>query len=162
VVVAAPIDDGLLDGFWLHIFGESLVGECGEFVVGGEAKGDELGGGELVDVRAVGFGEQCVEAETLFEADDAVLGFEGIAAGVAGYQKENDSHDDVPKMSVLVGGPVVDGDVDGEDEIEYQQRDDDEVKGRMETCVVFKILRIGHWGVLFARNNGRGQHSIWA
>lgn len=63
---------------------------------------------------------------------------------------------------MLVAGPVVDGDVDGEDEIEQQQGDDNEVKGWMETRVVFKILRSGHWGVLVAQNNGRGQHSIWA
>lgn len=162
MVVGAPVDDGFLDGLWLHVFGEGLVGECGEFVVGGEAKGDELTGGELVDVCAVGFGEQRVETEALFEADDAVLRFQGIAAGVAGYQDEDDCHDDVPKMRVLIGGPVVDGDVDGEDEIEDEQRHDDEVKGRMEACVVLKILRSWHWGVLFARNNGRGQHSIWA
>jgi hypothetical protein len=145
VVVAAPVDDGFLDGLWLHVFGEGLVGECGEFVVGGEAKGDELSGGELVDVRAVGFGEQCVEAEALFEADDAVLGFHGGLAGVAGHEEKDDSHDDVPEMSVLVAGPVVDGDVDGEDEIENEQRNDDEVKGRMVASVVFKTLRSGHW-----------------
>ena len=57
MVVAAPVDDGLLDGLGFHVFGEGLMGECGEFVVGGEAKGDELSGGELTDVRAVGFGE---------------------------------------------------------------------------------------------------------
>jgi len=136
------------------------MGEFGKLVVGGEAKGDELGDGELVDVGAVGGGEQGVEAETLFEADDAVLSFEGVAAGVAGYQEEDDSHDDAPEMSVLVARPVVDGDVDGEDEVEDKQRNDDEVKGRVEACVVFKILRSGHWGVLFARNDGRGQHSI--
>jgi hypothetical protein len=162
VVVAAPVDDGLFDGLWLHVFGEGPVGEFGEFVVGGEAKGDELSGGELVDVRAVGFGEQRVKAETLFEADDAVLGFHGGLAGVASHEEKDDSHDDVPEMSVLVARPVVNGDVDGEDEIEQEQRDDDEVKGRMEARVVFKILRSGHWGVLVARNNGRGQHSIWA
>jgi hypothetical protein len=31
----------------------------------------------------------------------------------------------------------------------------------MVARVVFKILRCGHWSVLFARNDGRGQHSIW-
>jgi hypothetical protein len=160
VVVGTPVDDGLLDGLWLHVFGEGSVGEFGEFVVGGEAKGNELSWGELVDVGAVGFGEQRVETEALFEADDAVLGFEGVAAGVAGYQEEDDGYDDVPEMSVLIGGPVMDGDVDGEDEIEDEQRDDHEVKERVKACVVFKILRIGHWGVLVARNDGRGQHSI--
>jgi hypothetical protein len=160
VVVGTPVDDGLLDSLRLHVFGEGLVGEFGKFGVGGEAKGDELGDGELVDVGAVGGGEQRVEAETLFEADDAVLSFEGGLAGYAGHEEEDDGHDDAPEMSVLVARPVVDCDVDGEDEVEDKQGNDDEVKGRMEACVVFKILRSGHWGVLFARNNGRGQHSI--
>jgi hypothetical protein len=162
VVVAAPVNDGLLDSLGLHVFGQGAMGEFGKLVVGGEAKGDKLSGGELVDMGAVGFGEQRVEAEALFEADDAVLGFEGGAAAVLGHQEEDDRHDDVPEMSVLVGRPSVDGDVDGEDEIEDQERNDDEVKGRMEARVVFKILRIGHWGVLVAQNDGRGQHSIWA
>jgi hypothetical protein len=162
VVVAAPVDDGFLDGLWLHIFGEGLVGECGELVVGCEAKGDELAGGELIDVRAVGFGEQRVEAETLFEADDTVLGFEGGFASYASHQEEDDRHDDVPEVSVLVARPVVNGDVDGEDEIENEQRNDDEVKGRVVARVGSKVLRSGHWGVLFARNDGRGQHSICA
>ena len=116
-MVGTPVDDGLFDSLRLHVFGEGLVGEFGEFGVGGEAKGDELGDGELVDVGAVGGGEQRVEAETLFEADDAVLSFEGAAAGVAGHEDEDYGHDDPPEMCVLVAGPVVDGDVDGEDEI---------------------------------------------
>ena len=57
VVVRTPVDDGLLDSLRLHVFGEGLVGEFGEFGVGGEAKGDELGDGELVDVDAIGRGE---------------------------------------------------------------------------------------------------------
>ena len=148
VVVGTPVDDGLLDSFRLHVFGEGLVGEFGEFGVGGEAKGDELGDGELVDVGAVGGGEQRVEAEALFEADDAVLGFEGGLAGYACHQEEDDGHDDAPEMSVLVARPVVDCDVDGEDEVEDKQGNDDEVEGRMEAGVVSKILRSGHEWVL--------------
>jgi hypothetical protein len=30
----------------------------------------------------------------------------------------------------------------------------------VEACVTFSTLRSRHWGVLVARNNGRGQHSI--
>jgi hypothetical protein len=85
-----------------------------------------------------------VETEALFEADDAVLGFHGGLAGVAGHQEKDDSHDDVPEMSVLVAGPVVNGDVDGEDKIEEQQRDDDKVKGWMEARVIFEVLWSGH------------------
>ena len=53
LVVGAPVDDGLLDGFGLEALGECGVGESGEFGVGGEAEGDELAGGEIVDVSAV-------------------------------------------------------------------------------------------------------------
>lgn len=85
VVIGTPVDDGILDGFLIHVFCEGSVGELGEFVIGGEAEADELGDGELINMRAVSFGEQRVEAEALFEADDAVLGFEGGLAGVAGH-----------------------------------------------------------------------------
>lgn len=37
LVVGAPVDDGLLDGLGVHVFGEGSVGEVGEFGVGGEA-----------------------------------------------------------------------------------------------------------------------------
>jgi hypothetical protein len=144
LVIGTPVDDGFLDGLGIHVLGEGAVGEVGELGVGGEAEGDELGDGELVDVGAVGGGEECLEAETLFEADDAVLGFERVVAGETSYQEKDDGHDDPPEIGVLVGGPAVDGDVDGEDEIEDQQRDDDEVKGRMEARVVFEVLWGGH------------------
>jgi hypothetical protein len=154
VVVGAPVDDGLLDGFGIHVFGEGAVGEVGKLGVGGEAESDELGDGELVDVSVVGGGEQSAEAEALFETDDAVLGFEGVAAGTTGHQEEDDGHDDPPEIGVLVSGPAVNGDVDGEDEVEQEQRKDDEVKRWMEAHVVFKVLRIGHWASSFERNDG--------
>jgi hypothetical protein len=56
VVVGAPVGDVLLDGFGLKSFGKGFVDEGGEFGVGGEAEGDELLDGELVDVDAVGWG----------------------------------------------------------------------------------------------------------
>lgn len=144
VVVGSPVNDGLLDGLGIHVFGEGAVGEVGELGVGGEAEGDELGDGELVDVSAVCGGEECLEAETLFEADDAVLGFEGGATGCAGYQEEDDGHDDPPEIGVLVSGPSVNGDVDGEDEVEQEQGKDDEVKEWVEPGVVLEVLRGGH------------------
>jgi len=53
LVVGAPVDDGLLDGRGLEALGERGVSKGGEFGVGGEAEGDELAGGEVVDVSAV-------------------------------------------------------------------------------------------------------------
>ena len=41
--------------------------------------------------------------------------------------------------------PVVDGGVDGEDEVEQEDRQNEEVKGRIEARVVFEVLRSGHW-----------------
>jgi hypothetical protein len=150
VVVGAPVDDGRLDGLGLHVFGEGAVGEFGELGVGGEAEGDELGYGELVDVGAVCGGEECLEAKTLLEADDAVLGFEGGVTGCAGYQEKDDGHYDPPEIGVLVGGPSVDGDVDREDEVEQEQRKDDEVKEWEEAGVIFEVLWGGHTASLFA------------
>ena len=73
VVVGTPVDDALLDGLRFQILRESSVSESGEFRVGGEAKGDELPDGELVDEAEVGGRQKSGEAEALFEPDDAVL-----------------------------------------------------------------------------------------
>lgn len=40
--------------------------------------------------------------------------------------------------------PVVDGEVDGEDEVEQKHGQDKEVKERVEALVVFVVLRSGH------------------
>ena len=58
MVVASPVDDARLDGFWLEVLGEGLADQCGKFVVGGEAEGDELFDGELVDVGTILGGEK--------------------------------------------------------------------------------------------------------
>ncbi len=78
--------------------------EGGELLVGGEAEGDELGGGELVDVGAIGFGHEGGEAEAFFEADDAVLDFEGAVAGNFRHHEEDDRQDDPPDVGVFVAG----------------------------------------------------------
>jgi hypothetical protein len=144
VVVGAPVDDAGFDGLGLEVLGEGFVDEVGNFGVGGEAEGDELTGGELVDVGAVGGWEERGEAEALFEADDAVLHLHGAFARDAGHDEEYDGHDDPPDMFVAVGGPSVDGDVDGEDEIEGEEGDDEEVKGGVEAGVVLDVLRGRH------------------
>lgn len=60
LVVGAPVGDGLLDGLGFEALGECGVGEGGEFGVGGEAEGDELVSGEVVNVSAVlGWQEHC-------------------------------------------------------------------------------------------------------
>ena len=63
----------LLDGFGFEALGEGLVDEGGKFSVGGEAQGDELLDGELIDVGTICGWQECSEAEALFHADDAVL-----------------------------------------------------------------------------------------
>jgi hypothetical protein len=132
------------------------VGEGWEFGIGGEAEGDELGDGELVEVSAFSGGEEHGEAKALFDPDDAVLIFESIAAGALDYEEEDDGHDDLPEMGVPVGRPVVDGDVDREGDVEEKQRDEDEVEERVEAYVVLEGLWCGHGGVLFTGP----QHSI--
>ena len=88
MVVGAPVGDVLLDGFGFEALGEGFVDEGGELVVGGEAEGDELLGGEFLDVAELGDGKDGGEAEALFEADDAVLHFEALSAGDAGHDEE--------------------------------------------------------------------------
>jgi hypothetical protein len=136
VVVGAPVGDAFLDGFRLEVLSEGLADEGGELGVGSEAEGDELFGGELVDVGAVFGGKERGETETLFDADDAVLDLEGIFPAEASHEEEDDGHDDPPEMSVRVARPLVNGAVDGEDEVEQEYGQDEEVKGRMEARVV--------------------------
>ena len=143
-VVCAPVDDALLDGFGVEGVGDGFVGEGGEFFVGGEAEGDELVLGEEGDEVCFVGREQDGEAETLFEADDAVLRLEGAAASDASDEDEDEGHDDPPEMGVAEGRPGVDGGVDGEGEIEEQQGEDGEVEERLEAGVVFVGLVLGH------------------
>jgi hypothetical protein len=75
VVVCAPVDDALLDGFGFEALGDGFVDEGGKFGVGGEAEGDDLLDVEFLDVREVSGWKECRETELLFEADDAVLDF---------------------------------------------------------------------------------------
>jgi hypothetical protein len=120
VVVGAPVDDALLDGFGFEALGEGGVGEGGEFGVGGEAERDELAGGEVVDVFAVSGWEEGGETEAFFEADDAGLIFKSVVSGAAGDQDQDNGHDDVPQICVLPSGPSMNGDVDGEADVVFQ------------------------------------------
>ena len=160
MVVASPVDDALLDGLGFEVLGESLADEGGEFVVGGEAEGDELLDRELIDVGAIFGRKKCVEAQTLFEADDAVLRDEGSVPGAAGHDEEDYGHRDPPEMKSPVLGPVVDGDVDGEDEVEQKHGQNEEVKGWIEARVVLEVLRSWHWNPLEAGYEDGPQHTI--
>ena len=120
VVVASPVDDALFDGFGFEVLGEGFAEEGREFGVGGEAEGDELFDGEFVDVGAVFGGEESGEAQALFEADDSVLNGETAPARDASHDEEDDSHDDPPEVDVLVVGPLANGDVDTDDEVEQK------------------------------------------
>ena len=44
--------------------------------------------------------------------------------------------------------PVVDGGVDGEDEVEQQHGQNEEVKRRMVARVILEVLRGRHWNPL--------------
>jgi hypothetical protein len=160
VVIATPVDDAFLDGFGFEILGEGLMGKGGEFVVGGEAKGDELFNGELVDVGAIFGREQCVEAEAFLAADDAILYFESAIPSDACHNDEDEGHDDPPQEKNSVFRPVVNGGVDGEDEVEQQHGQDEEMKGWIVARVVLKVLRGGHGNPLRANCAVGPQHTI--
>jgi hypothetical protein len=110
----------LLDGLGFKVLGEGFAEESREFIVRGEAKCDELFNAEFVDVGAIFGGQERMEAQSLFEADEAVLGPKSRGAREAGHQEEDEGHEDPPQEEEAVIGPVVDGDVDGEDEVEKE------------------------------------------
>lgn len=144
LVVGAPGGDGFLDLGGREVFGGGAACERGEFSVGGEAERDELAGGEGVNERVFRGWKQGGEAEALFEADDAVLVQGAIAAREAEQHEQGDGHDDTPEMETRVRGPVADGDVDGEAEIDQEDGSEEEVKGGVEACVACVALRFGH------------------
>lgn len=160
MVVATPVDDALLDGFGFEVLGEGLADQGGELVVGGKAESDELFDGELVDVGALFGGKERVEAEALFEADDSILDTESLGSGDASQHEEDDGHCDPPEEESAVLGPVVDGDVDGDDQVEKKHGENKEMKGRIEARVVLVILRSGHGSPLGADGCDGPQHTI--
>ena len=160
VVVATPVDDALLDGLGFEVLREGLAEECGELVVGSEAKGNELFDRKLVDVRALFGGEQRVETETLFGADDSVLDSEGLRSRDTSHHEQDDGHGNPPEKENTVLGPVVDGDVDREDQVEQEHGQDKKMKGRIEARVVLEVLRSGHESPLGADGCDGPQHTI--
>ena len=70
-MVGAPLLDGFLDFFGRKLFVESSGGEGREFVVGGEAEGDQLGFGEFGDAGTESGVEQGGKTEALFDREDA-------------------------------------------------------------------------------------------
>jgi hypothetical protein len=160
VVVASPVDDAFLDGLGFEVLGEGSVSQGGEFVVGGKAECDELFDRELIDMGTILGWKECVEAQALFEADDTVLDAEGAVSCAAGHDEEDDGHCDPPEMESPVLGPVVDGDVNREDEVEQKHGQDEEVKGWIEARVVLEVLRSWHWHPLEAGYVDGPQHTI--
>ena len=97
----------------------------------------------------VGWWQERRETEMLFEADDAVLNFEVVDAGLCGKDDESGGDDDPPEMKVAVMMPVMDGDGDGDDEIDKEDGKDEEVHRGIEAAVVFVALGCGHvWSFL--------------
>ena len=160
MIVATPVDDALLDGFGFEILGEGFADEGGEFVVGGEAECNELFDGELVDVGTVFGGKQRVEAETFFQADDTVLNSQSLRSTDTGHHEKDEGHDNPPEEENAVFGPVVDGGIDGEDQVEQECGQNKEVKGRIETHVVLEVLRSGHGSPLGSDADDGPQHNI--
>ncbi len=151
VVVSAPVDDALFDSFRFEVLGEGLAEERGKFIIGGEAERNELLDAELVDVDAIFGRQECVEAEAFFEANDAVLRDEGAVTTALGDHEDDEGHEDPPQEKSTVLGPVVNGDVDGEDEVQQKHGQNEEVKGRIEAAVVLEVLWGRHWSPLRSR-----------
>ena len=149
VVVGAPVDDVLFDGFGFEALGDGFVDESGKLGVGGEAEGDDLLDVELLDVGVVVGWKEGGEAKGLLEADDAVLHLEVADAGLRGENDEGSGDDDPPEMKVAVMMPVLDGDGDCDDEIDKENGEDEEMHRGIEAAVVFVALGCGHgWSFL--------------
>jgi hypothetical protein len=146
LVVSAPVDYGLFDGFLFELLGEGAVGEGGDLFVRGESKCDELLDRELVDVGKVGGWEKRCEAETLFEANDAVLHPEGVYAGFEGENEKSEGDDDTPVAKEGVFVPEVDGNVDRDAQVNQENREDEEMHGWIEAHVIAVVLRSSHEG----------------
>jgi hypothetical protein len=86
VVVGAPGDDGLLDGFAVEVLIESFEGEGADLLVGGEAQSDELIGGESGDLFMLRGRKDGGEAKAFFEPYDAVLNFKSSSATGPGHE----------------------------------------------------------------------------
>lgn len=161
VVIAAPLDDALLDGFGFEVLGKGLADEGGEFGVGGESESGELFDGEFVDVGAVFGWKKCAEAEAFFEADDAVLDDKSAVTEAKPHYHEDQGHDDPPEMGVLVARPVMHCYINREDEVQQEHGQDEEVIGRIEAAMVLEVLRSRHWSPLRASCADGPQHTIF-
>lgn len=144
VVVGAPVGDVLLDGFGFEALGDGFVDEGGKLGVGGEAEGDDLLDVELLDVGEIGWWEEAGETEVLFEANDAILHLEVVDTGLCGENDEGGGDDDPPEMKRAVFVPVMDGEVDGDEEVDDEYGEDEEVHGWIGAAVIFEALRCGH------------------
>ena len=76
--------------FFGEVFVEGALDQAGELVVGGKAEADDLADGECLAAGEQVGGQQRGEAEFLFEANDAVLGDQGVGAGFADGQESDD------------------------------------------------------------------------
>ena len=141
MVVGTPGGDGRLDGFGVEAFLKGAGGERGEFAVRGEAERDELLGGEPCDVEGWSEGR---EAETLFEANDAVLIAETVDAGLYGDQQEKQGGDDPAEMKIVRRWPEADRSPDGGDEVKDGDRQDKEVEDGIEGGVALGRLGLRH------------------
>ena len=142
-MVGAPLLDGFLDFFGRKLFVESSGGEGREFVVGGEAEGDQLGFGEFGDAGTESGVEQGGKTEALFEADDVVLDFEGIETNFENGDRGGEGGED--EEGGVESGETNEMD-DGGKQDDGKCGQDEEVEEGIEALVVGEILRrgVGH------------------
>ena len=94
------------------------------------------------------------EPKPLFEADDTVLYREGVDTGFEGEDEKSESDDDGPEAEEKVLVPEVDGDIDGDSDIDHHDEKDEEVHGGIESRVVLEVLGFGHCGPFPSGSSG--------
>ncbi len=133
-MIGPPCLDGGLDLLPVPVAGDGFLRKGGDFVVGGEAEADKLAFGEFGDLVR---GELVAQTKTLFEADDAVLHFEGVKAHFKGQQEESHGHRDGDNGGVGRIGPRV---FHGENHVDEQDGGEQEMKPGIPLDVTLEAL----------------------
>src|SRR3954452_10095944 len=120
-----------------HLAREHRARHLGQLLVAAEAQSDQLRHAELVDPRPQILGQQLLQAQRLFEPDDAVLLPQRVEAREQRDGRDGDRHEDAPDPQERERRrrrpPEQQHDL--QHHVQREDRNGEEVKDRMETTV---------------------------